>query len=125
MTISELSARSGKSVEDIVNWAMRGAGGPRTATTSGGANGVSTSADGGRRRRSSGSINTRTPAGRAAYDKAVLSTVKEADDSIGAAAIRDAVGGTPLQVRAALNRLIEQGQVKYQGRARATRYSAR
>jgi hypothetical protein len=44
---------------------------------------------------------------------------------IGAGALRRKVGGTALQVRTALNRLIEAGRINYEGRARATRYTPR
>lgn len=122
MTIADLSERSGKSVEEIVDWAMKGQGGTRKSPRTNGVAAAPAAESGGRRRRG-GSVNTRTPAGREAYDSSVLSSVQDASSPIGAAAIRKQVGGTPLQVRAALNRLIEKGQVTYQGRARATRYS--
>ena len=123
MTIADLSERSGKSVEEIVDWAMKGQGGTRKSTRTNGVAAAPAAESGGSRRRRSGSVNTRTPAGREAYDGSVLSSVQDASGPIGAAAIRKKVGGTPLQVRAALNRLIDKGQVTYQGRARATRYS--
>jgi hypothetical protein len=113
MTVAELSSRSGRSVEAIVGWAMGNGASARKTTKSDGA------AKGGTR-----AVNTRTKEGRVAYDEAVLGTVRDADSPIGATAIRQEVGGTPLQVRAALDRLIESGAVSYQGRARATRYSA-
>lgn len=113
MTVAELSDRSGKSVEAIVDWAMGGASGPRKATKASNSGRVTGKL-----------VNTRTKEGRVAYDQSVLDTVKQAPSPIGATAIRQEVGGTPLQVRAALDRLIESGAVSYQGRARATRYSA-
>jgi hypothetical protein len=73
----------------------------------------------------SGAVNTRTPQGRARYDAQILATLKESGPKTSAAAIRDKVGGTPLQVRTALNRLIESGKVAYSGRARATKYTAK
>lgn len=141
MTLSDLAERSERSVEDIVNWAL---GGNRAAATAGAkrTQPVATRAaapttpppipmveSGGASRRPASSssvpknINTRTPEGRARYDAQILKLVGEADGPIAAATLRKKVGGTPLQVRASLNRLIESGQVQYQGRARATRYT--
>jgi hypothetical protein len=116
MTLSELSDRSGRSVESIVDWAMGSGSGasPRKAAAS---------VTDGRPARRTKAADTRSKQGRDTYDQAVLTTVRGASGAIGASAIRKQVGGTPLQVRAALNRLIERGAVTYQGRARATRYS--
>jgi hypothetical protein len=44
---------------------------------------------------------------------------------VSAGDVRRQVGGTPLQARAALNRLIEAGKLNYTGRARGTRYTAK
>jgi hypothetical protein len=70
------------------------------------------------------SVNTRTPEGRKAYDNAVLAVVAEADRPIKAPEITSRVGGTALQVRKSLARLIEQGRVSWEGKARGMRYSA-
>ncbi|HEY8378780.1 MAG TPA: hypothetical protein VIK91_19950 [Nannocystis sp.] len=67
-------------------------------------------------------VNTRTPAGRAAFDKAVLEALKAIGGPAGAGEIQRRVGGTNMQVRAAVNRLIEQGLVTWTGKARGTRY---
>ncbi|WP_146156347.1 hypothetical protein [Enhygromyxa salina] len=69
-------------------------------------------------------VNTRTPEGRRAYDAAVLSIVGEADRAIKAPEITAKVGGTALQVRKSLARLIELGKVTWEGKARGMRYSA-
>lgn len=143
MALSDLSERSGKSVEEIVNWAMGGrpsspgksrgtaalaaaaaGASPRAAAAPAAAPAPAAEAPA-RRAGAAKTVNTRTPEGRTRYDEAVLSLVRESDGPIAAATIRKKVGGTPLQVRAALNRLIEAGQVEYQGRARAMRYTAR
>lgn len=70
------------------------------------------------------SVNTRTPEGRKAYDLAVLAVVADADRPIKAPEITSRVGGTALQVRKSLARLIETGQVTWEGKARGMRYSA-
>jgi hypothetical protein len=134
MSLAELSQRSGKSVGQIVDWALGSRGGPgrrpvaTTAAPSGGGRGRPASGNatgGGGGGGSTRAVNTRTPVGRAAYDEAVLGAVQSSRSPIGAGALRRKVGGTALQVRTALNRLIEGGQINYEGRARATRYTAR
>lgn len=68
-------------------------------------------------------VNTRTPEGRRAYDLAVLAVVEAADRPIKAPEITTRVGGTALQVRKSLARLIEGNQVTWEGKARGMRYS--
>lgn len=69
--------------------------------------------------------DTRTPAARAEYDKSLLDSMKARGRWVSAQELRKNVGGTPLQARKALNRLIEQGVVKFKGKARATKYRPR
>lgn len=69
-------------------------------------------------------VDTRTPAGRDAYDQSMLSALKNAPGPQAAPDLSAVVGGTPLQVRTALARLIERGQVSWTGQARGTRYTA-
>lgn len=69
------------------------------------------------------SVNTRTPEGRKAYDAAVLAVVAESDRPIKAPEITSRVGGTALQVRKSLARLIELSQITWEGKARGMRYS--
>lgn len=70
-------------------------------------------------------VNTRTPEGRRAYDAAVLAVIKESARSVKAPEITSKVGGTALQVRKSLARLIELRKVTWEGKARGMRYSAR
>jgi hypothetical protein len=118
MTIEELSAKSNRSVSSIVDWAL-GAGGGRKASTPSAAAQAASGANG-----RSKAVNTRSAAGRSRYEAAVFDVVRDADSSIKAPEIRARVGGTPQQARAALNRLIEEGRVSFEGKARATAYSA-
>lgn len=67
-------------------------------------------------------VNTRTPAGRAAFDVAVFEALKAIGGPAGAGELQRRVGGTNMQVRSAVNRLIEQGRVTWTGKARGTRY---
>ena len=71
---------------------------------------------------SAAKVNTRTPDGRAAYDEAVLGAVAGVGEPASAPQIRSVAGGTELQARKALNRLIEAGKVTFTGKARGTRY---
>jgi len=70
-------------------------------------------------------VDTKTPAGRAAYDAAVLKALKAKRGEMSAPEIRAQCGGTPLQARASLDRLIADGKVSYMGKARAMRYRAK
>jgi len=69
-------------------------------------------------------VDTRTPAGRDAYDQGMLNALKSAPGPQAAPDLSAVVGGTPLQVRTALARLIERGLVSWTGQARGTRYTA-
>jgi predicted transcriptional regulator len=71
-----------------------------------------------------GKPNVRTGAGREQFEQDLLAALTDAGgDMVNAATLRAAVGGDPNQVRAGLNRLIEQGLVTFSGKARGTRYS--
>jgi len=67
-------------------------------------------------------VNTRTPAGRASFDGQVYEALKAIGDYAGAGDLQDRVGGTNMQVRSAVNRLIAEGKVTWTGKARGTRY---
>lgn len=68
-------------------------------------------------------VNTRTAAGRRDYDQRVLDFIQESEEPVSATEIRNHLGGTSLQVRKAVARLIEMERVTWQGKARGTRYS--
>jgi hypothetical protein len=70
-------------------------------------------------------VDTRTAEGRAAYDGNVLTALKAATGPQSASDLTSKVGGSPLQIRTALARLIEAGSVNWSGRARGTRYTAK
>lgn len=70
-----------------------------------------------------GKVNTRTPAGRKAYDEALLAALGAIAKPVGVAKLMARVGGTNLQARASLNRLINAGKVTWTGKARGTKYS--
>jgi hypothetical protein len=68
-------------------------------------------------------VDTRTAEGRAAYDANVLTALRAAVGPQSASQLTAKVGGSPLQIRTALARLIEAGSVHWSGRARGTRYT--
>jgi len=68
-------------------------------------------------------VNTRTPEGRAQYDETLFKALEAAGAPTGAGALIAKVGGTSLQARAALARLIEAGRITWSGKARGTKYS--
>lgn len=126
MTISELADRSGRSVSQIIAWALPGkSGGSKPAAPRAASKKPATKASAGASTGGGKNVNTRTPEGRAAYDVAVFEAVSASKKPIGSSKLRKAIGGTPLQLRTSLNRLIEDGKVTYQGKARATKYSLR
>lgn len=70
------------------------------------------------------SVNTRSVKGREEYKKSVYKFLQDQNVWLPAADVAASCGGTSLQVRKALNSLIEDGIVDYKGRARGTRYRA-
>lgn len=69
-------------------------------------------------------VDTRAPSGRAQYDDTVLAAIRGTKGRVKAADLRKKLGGSPLQIRAALHRLIESGKIKAAGQARGTTYAA-
>jgi len=68
-------------------------------------------------------VDTRTAEGRAAYDTEVLAALRGLAKPASASNLTSVAGGSPLQIRTALARLIETGAVRWSGRARGTRYT--
>jgi hypothetical protein len=98
---------------------VRKAGGKQTAA----APAPKAKAEGGGRKAAAAEVDTRTAEGRAAYDTAVLSALKGLAKPASASNLTAVAGGSPLQIRTALARLIEGGAVRWSGRARGTRYT--
>ncbi|MCY1061696.1 hypothetical protein [Nannocystis sp. SCPEA4] len=67
-------------------------------------------------------VVTRTAAGREAFDKQILAAIHAIGGPANATEIQRRVGGTNMQVRSGVNRLIEAGHVTWTGKARGTRY---
>lgn len=138
MTVSELAQRSGISVGTLVELAFgsRGAATPaRSPAAAGGrkrgrkpaAKPAKAAAKAAPKAEASkpgkAGVDTRAPSGRAKYDEAVLAAIKGAKGRVKAGDLRKKVGGTPLQIRTALHRLLTEGKIKSQGKARGTTYS--
>lgn len=124
MTIAELAQKSQRSIEDLVAWAMETSDQPSAAPRRRKAPPTVARTPKAAKAVKAGEVNTRSPAGRAEYEANVFKAVQKASGPISAQEVRSAVGGTPQQARAALNRLIEQGKLSFEGKARATRYFA-
>ncbi len=103
LTIAELADKSGRSISEIVAFAMPSNGHARD-------------------RAASATVDTQTASARDRYDARVLKALQAADGWSRATQIRERVGGSPLQIRTALHRLIERGVISQRGQARATEY---
>ena len=106
MTLRELSAKSGKSLAAIVAWAL---GGPGQRAPS----------------RGEFAIDTKTRDGREVFDAQVLNVIATAQGPVGTAEIGEAVGGSMLQRRTALHRLVAAKKIRRTGVTRKTRYEIR
>lgn len=80
--------------------------------------------EGGRTDDREGAVDTRTVDARQRYDHALMRELVDTGEWMGAAQLRRACGGTPLQVRKALARLVNRSDVEWKGKARATVYRA-
>ncbi len=67
-------------------------------------------------------VSARTLEGRAQYHSTVLGVLKSVADWIGASQLRAQVGGSDNQIRIALHRLMESGQVARRGERNSTEY---
>jgi predicted HTH transcriptional regulator len=105
MTVAELAAYSGRGVREIIDYAF-GEGGRNDDTM------VSTPSR----------VDTRTAAGRYAYDQAVFGALEGNQGAMTAQEIRACVGGTADQIRASLTRLLEDDILTAKGQGNATRY---
>jgi predicted ArsR family transcriptional regulator len=119
LTIGELAKVKGElgdTIRRLTINELRAGGASRSGTRSGASATKSTHGDG---------VDTRTGAGRRAYQEALLALLSQSDEPMAAPDLRRQLGGTPDQARRALNRLIETGAVTYTGKARGTRYRAK
>jgi len=68
--------------------------------------------------------STRTPEGRTDYDQKVLGLIGGSKAPVSAEEARKKIGGTPMQFRAAAERLLASKKIKREGKARGTKYRA-
>lgn len=133
MTVAQLAETAGLSLTDVVGLVLGPDRGGRPAARAAAARAPRTASETpaatGQSKATAGSFavterkhHTRTQAGRDALDAAITTFLKQTGERMRAVDIRDAVGGTPAQVRARLNALIEEGRVAYEGQASGTRY---
>lgn len=108
-TIGELAARGGRSLAEIVAFAV--AQEPALALRL--------------PAREPEPKRPRRPSKADTLEDLVLKTLRAFGGKLTGDKIRVKVGGTPMQVRTALLRLIERGEIRWSGTARATRYWAR
>jgi hypothetical protein len=120
MSVRELSERGGRTVTEIAIFALGGATPSSRKTSPATSRPVRNGASSDKPR--AGAVDTRSASGRAGYETAVYGVVRDATDVVSANDVRAKVGGTAMQARAALNRLIEQGRIRCKGKARGTRY---
>jgi hypothetical protein len=73
-------------------------------------------------RKAGGKASTRTPEGRTDYDQKVLGLIGGSKSAISAEEARKKIGGTPMQFRAAAERLLASKKIKREGKARGTKY---
>lgn len=102
---------------------VRDSGARETGGRKGGEAAVPTAGAGRKPKAAQVEVDTHTGEGRAAYDEAVLAALRAADGPQSASELTAVAGGSPLQIRTALARLIETGTVNWSGRARGTRYT--
>lgn len=123
LTVGELASRSGRTIGEIVSFAVEGASPTRSSNASRKREVVVVERPVAKSKRNG--VNTRTPDGRAEYDEDLFNALEESADWMGAGALRKRVGGSPLQARTALTRLVESNRIEFRGRARSTMYRAR
>jgi hypothetical protein len=133
MTLADLATQTGRSVADIVAFALgaRIASAPRAVKAAVvGAVVAKRRGRKGKRGRLAKAVaaakgSLRTAAGRTDLDDRVLAAIRAASGPTRSVDIESQVGGTPQQRRAALHRLLKLRKIKREGAARATVYIAR
>jgi|GEM_PF-1505378 len=133
MTVSEFCARTGRSVEDLVEFcAGRGGSAPKgkatpalAAKASGKSSAKPTKSAKPSAKAAASGVETRTQAGRDAFDAALLDLLKGVQSGMGARDIADETGASLPQIRSAVARLVSKKKVRFEGKTAARRYWAR
>lgn len=121
MTVAELCARAGRSVEDVVRFCS-GDSGAKASTTRRPSSSKPTSAKA-TKPASAASVETRTRAGRNAFDTALLALLTGVQNGLSARDIAEETGASLPQIRSAIVRLGK--KVRFKGNTAARRYWAR
>jgi hypothetical protein len=123
MQLAELAQRSGKSVSEIVAFAMGTKSSNGTTARLAKHGSPRASATPTAKRSAATAVDTRTRQGRAELDQRMLDAIR----SLGTAKAKDleGVGGDELQRRASLHRLMASKQIRREGVARGTVYRAK
>lgn len=124
-TIGELASRGGRTLAEIVAFAV--AQEPASASASEFNRGLAAAFEPqlrARKRPRPRVSPSKTPK-RTALEERVLQALRSFGGELYGPEIRLRIGGSPMNVRAALQRLIERGDVAWSGKGRAMRYRAR
>ena len=113
MAVGELCARTGCSVEALVEFCS-GHGGLSTTT-----------AHPERVRAPALAVETRTQAGRETLDRALVELLQGVTNGMGARDIAEETGASLLQIRSSITRLVAKKKVRFEGKTTARRYWAR
>lgn len=122
-TIGELAARGGRSLAEIFAFAV--AQEPASASAHEFNRALAAAFEPQLRARKRPRPPAQRPSKADTLEDLVLQTLRAFGGKLTGDKIRVKVGGTPMQVRTALQRLIERGEIQWSGKARATRYWAR
>lgn len=122
MTVADLARLGGKTASEIAAYALSGGAPAASGRARNGA--AKKSGRGAAKPGRRASASTRTSVG-GDFDAKVLAAIENAGEPVRVEQIAGVVGGTPVQRRAALHRLVADKKLKRAGRARATTYEAR
>jgi uncharacterized membrane protein len=127
MTLAELSAKTGKSVTAIAEFAVNGKAHNKTADieVSAEASEPKAKTKAKKAKAKASGVNVRSAEGREAYREAVYTAVVEHGDFVGAETLRATVGGEATQLRAALKALVADKRLSVKGQARGTMYGVK
>lgn len=121
MTVAELCARAGRSVEDVVRFCSGGSS--ATASTTRRPSSTKPTSATATEPASVASVETRTRAGRDAFDTALLALLTGVQNGLSARDIAEETGASLSQIRSAIVRLGK--KVRFKGNTAARRYWAR
>lgn len=131
-TLKQLSERTGRSIEAIVQFAMNGK--LKAVPSPKPNNGITKAPPPSKKTKKVNApdiglktrkVNVKSLKARARYDARVYKALGKQTDWTKAAELRAEVNGTPAQIRSSLQRLVDAGNVIFRGKARATEYKVK